>query len=396
MIRVALTVFAWLFFLDGVLSLGHASVLGTSRDVSVLVVLYSIVALLTFLAGLLLYGVCFFTPRMPKRIVVTATIFLLWAACMGFPLFLWTQGNTFFVVSIIQLLMGTAFLIYFHEHGTHWFSVLRNPAENRPKFTWKNFLLFVAANVVILPAFLVLWVVNLGVYSLQDSTAGFIQVRPSGIFIQERLFERDHHEVHLVGMMHMAERKFYDGLLAGLPPKEKSIVLLEGVSDRKHLMKGSDLGMRRLSRLLGIDAQSDSSFTERATAGLEAQKKGGDNDAIQYLRADRDISDFRPQTIACLKEVMALAASATLHELFTRLGNPDSPLTRAEDQKVMMEDILDGRNTFILSKIEESMPGYSHIIVPWGAMHMPYLQQKLLEKGFHEIQRTDHKAMAFF
>ncbi|MEO6055112.1 MAG: hypothetical protein ABIP97_13975, partial [Chthoniobacterales bacterium] len=79
-----------------------------------------------------------------------------------------------------------------------------------------------------------------------------------------------------------------------------------------------------------------------------------------------------------------------------KFRDPNSIFLRQENERILMDDILEARNQFILAKIEESAPRYDHVVVPWGAMHMPFLEQKLREKGYHEIQRTDRRAVAFF
>ncbi|MEO8205258.1 MAG: hypothetical protein ABI615_03700 [Chthoniobacterales bacterium] len=397
MIRLVLTFFCWLFLLDAVLSVAVGLAGAMQRHVRLLDILNGGVAEAAFLVSLVLYIACLFTPRLPKRFIIPATIFLAWAnLCLGFPLILWTQGHTILVLSVLQLLLGMGFLWWFHDREKGWFSAFANPAQARPRFTWKNLLFSAGANVVLVPLFLLFWIVGTSVYSIQDRTAGFLTVRPSGVFIQERLFERENQRVHLVGMMHVAESGFYDDILSSLPPSQKSVVLLEGVTDENEIMKGSDLGMRRISKFLGINSQTDSSFTKRARAGLEADPESTENDPIQYVRADRDISDFRPQTIACLREMSVLAASKTWGDFVKHFTDPKSPITREADMQILMDDILAGRNEYILAKIEESASGYDNVVVPWGAMHMPYLEQKLREKGFHEIQRIEHKALAFY
>lgn len=393
-IRGVLTFFAWLFLLDGVMSLILQGLQMKGGTGGWFTGPQLLMAMLAFGAALTLYAFSAFFTQVPKRIVVPAALFLLWTNfCGAFPLELWTKEHTGMILSGVQCAMGVWFLLAYR--GREQFFPLRNPAEHRPEFSWRSLTLYAVGNLALMPVLFVLFALNATVTTLEKTTAGFISVRPDGVFIQERLFEKEGRRVHLVGMMHVANSHFYDGIIERLPAKSKSIVLLEGVSDRNNVLKG-DLGMQRLGKLLGLKAQSDSTFTERAAEALEAEEKGEPSTSpVRYLRSDRDISDFRVETIACLREVGALGSAHSWRELLLRMQNPQSPLHRDQNARIMMEDILNGRNEFLFAKIEESLPAYDNIIVPWGAMHMPYLSQRLLEKGFREVSREDRKALAF-
>ena len=81
--------------------------------------------------------------------------------------------------------------------------------------------------------------------------------------------------MRLAGMIHVASREFYSSLLSGIDPAVPSVVLVEGVTDRRHLLGGKTLSYERLARLLNVTPQSNSVFSERVVAGLSGQKSQG-------------------------------------------------------------------------------------------------------------------------
>ena len=106
-----------------------------------------------------------------------------------------------------------------------------------------------------------------------------MRVHLDGIYLVERKFQSGDREVRLAGMIHIARREFYSSLLSGVDPAIPSIVLVEGVTDRKHLLGGRTLSYERLARLLNIAPQSDSAFSERVLAGLGRQESSGTDGA---------------------------------------------------------------------------------------------------------------------
>jgi hypothetical protein len=102
-------------------------------------------------------------------------------------------------------------------------------------------------------------------------TGGYVRVRLDGIYLVERKFQSGDREVRLTGMMHVADREFYSSLLTGIDPAIPSVVLVEGVTDRRRLLGGKTLSYNRVARFLNLTPQSDSIFSQQIAEGLDGR-----------------------------------------------------------------------------------------------------------------------------
>ena len=85
-------------------------------------------------------------------------------------------------------------------------------------------------------------------FSTQIEALTGLRAGPSGRYLPvERQFQSGDREVRLAGMMHVARREFYSGVLPASDPAEPSVVLVEGVTDRKRLLGGRTLDYGRLA-----------------------------------------------------------------------------------------------------------------------------------------------------
>ena len=108
--------------------------------------------------------------------------------------------------------------------------------NDAPAFTWKHFLLAGPVTVLAFGIFAAGCVAVGFSAQVESLTAGYVRVRPDGIYLIERTFQSGDREVRLAGMMHIARREFYSGLLPPADPAVPSVVLVEGVTDRKRLL----------------------------------------------------------------------------------------------------------------------------------------------------------------
>ena len=51
------------------------------------------------------------------------------------------------------------------------------------------------------------------------------------------------------------------------------------------------------------------------------------------------------------------------------------------DMNVLREDLLTKRNRRVTDCIAECVQTFDHVVVPWGAMHMPGIERTILEQG---------------
>jgi hypothetical protein len=57
---------------------------------------------------------------------------------------------------------------------------------------------------------------------------------------------------------------------------------------------------------------------------------------------------------------------------------------------VVLEDVLTRHNHHLLEALQVALMEYDRVIVPWGALHLPFVQRQVLEMGFEPTTRTHH------
>ncbi|MDB6170811.1 MAG: hypothetical protein JWL59_122 [Chthoniobacteraceae bacterium] len=358
---------------------------------------------LTVLFAATLYLAMHFTPRLSKRMLLAPTLWTFWNALGAFPASLYLEEKTALVIGIAQTLLALAFLFHFNDRSS-WQWTSREDARQRPFFTWRNFLLSTglsACAAVIFSALLL----HAGAFMIAKKTNGYVRIRPSGAFMEERRFQRTDKEVRLVAMVHIAQRDFYEEIANTLPENKSAAVLLEGVSDEGNLLK-KKFGYSNIAGALGLTSQSDSTFQKNARNGVaqpesaplpekETIRNPAISQEIAYVAADVDVAVFSPVTLHFLEALGNLLGSKTLSEALVVIQTPDSPLTNDAEAELVFADILDKRNEHLITEIEKALPAYDTLVIPWGAMHLPVIQAKLEKWGFKETQRFQRKAFSF-
>ncbi len=397
--------FLYGFCIDAVLSfwaeLYHIQT-GSFADIRMLI------AFSALMQGTILYVSLAFTRRLSFKLVGWPALFLLWANLTGcFPLPL------FYLKSAGLWLAGAQMLMAFILVGIAWHSQavasgpgFLDPAMGREGFTWRRFLHFAAVNVVFLPMLALATFLGSAVESIDKATAGYVRLRPSGLYVTQTSFAKNSHTVALDGMMHVADADFYQKIQWGVAGV-KTLVLLEGVSDENHLLAGG-LGMDKLAKYFGLNSQMERGEYRTTIDKMTAKEDAGEVAAdglvemdkeVDVRRADVDVKTFRPQTISYLKAVAMLYQS-------TQTGKLESFLKVMEDKKDVlqndrvvrgaMEDILTNRNTHLIQQIEKGMETHNRIVVPWGAMHLAGIEEYLRSKGFTEVNREEKPAILFW
>jgi hypothetical protein len=398
----AISLFWIAFFADGILSLADG-IAALAGGFSPLTAARSAVALVVLVGSLPMAGVVALTPRAPKRTLVPLILFTWWAGpAMAFPLAFWNVSHLAIGLAVLQVSLALAILSFFH--GARWnrpFAV-----NDAPAFSWRYLLLSGPATAFLLFVFAVASTLVGFSTQVESLTGGYVRVRLDGIYLVERQFQSGDREVRLAGMIHVARREFYSSLLSGIDPAVPSVVLVEGVTDRRRLLGGKTFSYERLARLLNATPQSSSVFSEQVVAGLGGQVSQGtdgtqsfersNGGGIDFKHADVDVETFHPQTIAFILAVVGLFQSTDFREFVSSLADPSSPIADESAQTQVMQDILIGRNRRLALEIESSLKDYRRIIVPWGAMHLPEIESWLRTHNFVEVDEVERKALGFW
>ncbi len=368
-------------------------------------------ALIAFSAvaqGLVLYVCMMFTRKISFRLVGLPAIFLIWAnltAAFPLPLFYLPQGGLW--LSAIQLLIAAGLIGWaWRSDGAGGGPGFVDPALHREGFTLRRLLVLGGINILLAPLLAAAALVSGALLSLEKATAGYVRIRPSGLYITQSSFLKQAHTVALDGMIHVADSAFYDDLKWGVAGA-RTLVLLEGVTDQDKLLSAG-LGMEKLAEFFGLKTQMETGQYSRTINQLMAKESAGDlaadgtitlDDSVDVRRADVDVNTFRPQTINYLKAAALLFQS-------TRSGRMEDFLKIMEDKKDVlqneqiakdaMQDILVNRNTHLIGQIEQGLSTHERIVIPWGAMHLAGIEEYLRSKGYAEIGRVEKPAVLFW
>jgi hypothetical protein len=402
-LRGAVTFFWLLFLTDGAFSfVDEATTLALgSSPLSGVRAAFALAVLAMSVPMAAIIGV---TPKAPKRVLVPPILFAWWAGpAMAYPFGLWKPAHLALVLAALQVLLALA-VWYFAPNLSGTRRALPIALTRTQAFSWR-YLLVAGPVTALLFLLLAASSVALG-FSTQIEllTGGYVRVRPDGVYLVERQFQSGDREVRLAGMMHVARREFYSGVLPSPDPADPSVVLVEGVTDRKRLLGGRTLDYGRLAKLLNVTPQSDSVFSNRVTAEMGKQASGGtagnlagaNGAGIYYKHADVDVESFHPQTIAFILAVIAIFQSNDLRELIELLADPSSPIGNEDAQEQVMDDILFSRNQRLVAEIESSLRDYRRVVVPWGAMHLPEIESWLRDHDFVQSGEVQRKALGFW
>jgi hypothetical protein len=364
------------FLLDSVFSLLDDS-LNLFFNLHLLSLMRGLVFFFAMLTAIVVYVLMGLTPMVPKRWFLPVTLFSPLVALAVIPLsiyhYSWIPWLAW-VFSFCQVIAAIGLLLWVRGGlKIRWPLVTANQLESRG-FSWRNLIAFVAVNLfVLLPAVAVYSLVcaSLAVNHFSD---GFMALRPGGFTVQVRKYIRDDGKtIQLFPMSHVADSDFYQKVSESFP--RNSIVLMEGVTDRQNLLTNK-ISYKRMAATLGLSEQHEKF----------APSQG------ETVRADVDVDQFSASTIGLLNLAMLLHSKGINPEtLLALLSYPQPPGFERE----LLDDLITKRNQHLLGEIRARLPESEHIIVPWGAMHMPQLAREIQKSGFHLTETRDYMVIRF-
>lgn len=325
-------------------------------------------------------------------------LLVVWAAFGCFPLLIYFNHRTVLVsVSIVQL--GVSAFVFFQVKriaGDSWF--LKPEYFARPVFKLKNTVWFAAANIALLPVvFFLLLIFSVHLY-LDNKTGGFMQVGSDGIYLQEKTYSRDGKTIRLVAMMHIGSKEYYEEMSRFLSGG-KAIVLAEGVTDKTGILKNS-LSYANFADFIGLDTQENMVISGKL---IEYEDLTAiEEDSVEFenepgiIRADIDSLDLSKDAIEFIENVSILFNNSdSIADGFGKYLSWYSENMTPEREEVILKEIVDKRNAVLLDYLDQALLRFDIIVIPWGAMHMPGLEQAILEKDFTVGERTSRLAVGF-
>jgi hypothetical protein len=245
---------------------------------------------------------------------------------------------------------------------------------------------FTAINLLLLPFVVVYTGLASTSYYLEQQTAGFLRLSPVGIYMSERSYHLDDKVVRLAGMMHIGKKEYYEDLAASMSAKG-TIILAEGVTDQDGLLE-TQFDYGELAGIIGLTSQEKMNLDANLVDldGLdEMGQKVGEQEKPDIALADIDLNRFDPKTVEFLNALgRALFGGKPLLEGLAEYNVWVNEHMTPEGVAGVMADILDKRNAVVIDSLVRSLVHYDTIIVPWGAMHMPAIEEAVLGHGFEQ------------
>ena len=330
------------------------------------------------------------TPRMPISVFVPLTLATFWLTFGAAPLPLWIPSYAGVEAArcLLQLAaVAVAFAVVRARNGGRgiW---LGDAEPDQPAFTWRHSLVF-AAGLATLGPVLVLGYAALSIATeIQVMSHGFVHVGLDGVSLDDRYYQRDGREIRLVGMMHIGDPERYRALTRSFA-RESTVVLAEGVSDEGGRL-ASSLHYGKAARAIGLAPQEN-------LESYLVEGEGPDATASEWpvvRRADIDASQFTPDTIETIRWASAVWEAEDLPTALRRIVEGARELG-PERSRAFFADVVDRRNEHLIGELERALGEYERVVVPWGALHLPGIEETVLSWGYVETSRVQHPLFAW-
>ena len=335
-----------------------------------------------------------FNRHLPKVILLPLFIWLFWALVGYWPLE--TIGGSYSQLYLAcgQLLL-VALLLKLNRQLNHKSLLFTHSQFAGPSFSGKTFLCFSLLNILVIPIALALISFSFVGNLIKTNTAGFVQLKPNGLYMTERIYQRGDKQIRLVGMIHLGEEEYYDDLITSISGHQ-TLILAEGVSDEGNLLT-ERFSYGKLAGLLGLTSQEGVHFPGKLIDAAELDEaKDKNQNTPDILRADIDLQQFDPRTLEVLNALAKyllnakspLAGYAAFNRWADEHFDPDL-------NSIVMTDLIAKRNRSVLSYLPKALTKYDIVVIPWGALHMQGIEKAVLKEGFQLKQSHNRLSIDF-
>lgn len=336
-----------------------------------------ILSIIAFLLALGVYVLMGLSPMIPKRVFLPVPLYVAAGLLAMFPALIYCPGRILqvdWVLSLGQVILGLA-ILHRLRGGFKFRWLIVEPGHLGDRgFSWLNLTGFLLVNVLgLLPA-TVAYAALCFTLAVDHYSAGFLAVHPGGLTVQVRKYVRnDGKTIQLVPMAHIGEADFYRKISKSFP--SNSIILMEGVTDRKRLLT-NEVSYKRAAKSLGLAEQEEEFAPTRG----------------ELVMADVDVEQFSTNTIGLLNLVMFFHAKGINAGSLLALTQY-SPPPHLQDE--VIDDLLRKRNQHLLDEIKARLPETENIIVPWGVAHMPEIAGEIQASGFRLDNSQEYTVIRF-
>ncbi len=361
---------------------------------NLIVGLHGMVGLLLMLLSVPVYFGLGLNRNLTKKIFIPLLTYLLWGLLDFWPLEPFI-GNTYALYAACGQLVLVLLTLRLIRHQNGESLLLTQSQFVGPGFSGGNFLRFCLVSLPLLPVVLLLLGYGLTSSLIEEYTAGFVRLKPNGLYMIEKIYGRDDKEIRLAGMIHMGREDYYDELAASFNAGH-TLLLAEGVSDEQGLLTGK-FSYGKLADMLGLTSQEQLQFPgrliEAESLDLPLSAAAGTPD---ILRADIDLQDFDPRTVEVLNAIgRYLLNSSSLSSGYLEFSRWAEQNIGPETNQILMDDLLLKRNQAVLSYLPKGLRKYRTLLIPWGALHMPGLEAAVKERGFVLLESRERLSIDF-
>jgi len=324
------------------------------------------VAWLAVMAGPGIYLLAVLFRCVPRAVFVPLALFPPLMLVLGLPLAYWLDWPNYGMTHVagFQVLLAAWGVLFVRRRtGGRWW--LRPEDLSLPSFSLGALLRMAAFTVlVVLPGSLGSCV-GLCERSLDRFTGGYVEVGLSGVELVERAYTRGDSTVRLLGMMHIGDEATYQAIADSLDDPD-TLVLTEGVSDEQGLL-GERMHYETVADRTGLVSQRP----------FDSYREG-----LRLRNADVDVSAMSERTQLTLRLTTTMFDADGLNlpallELIELSGE-----TTEADQELFWYDVIDLRNAVLIEHLEQAVLEAPVVVVPWGAAHLPAIEDELLSWGY--------------
>lgn len=337
----------------------------------------AIVSFFTMIIAILIYLLMGITPMIPKRFFLPITLFGPVVMLGMIPVSIYQFDRLpqiAWLISLCQVIFGLGVLAWLQGGFRCRWPLIPEERLGGKAFGWLNLSGFILANgFVVLPGVL-LYLAWCGSLAVDHFSGGFLAVRADRLAVRAKQYVRhDRKTIHLIPMTHIAESGFYEQISKSIPTN--SAILLEGVTDRKNLLKRK-LSYKRVAASLGLSEQQDEFVPAHGRS----------------RRADVDVEQFSKESIEFLNVATLIHTQGLTLEVLRELiqKSQDPRLT-----KQLWEDLLIRRNEHLLKEIQAELLQSETIVVPWGAAHMRGIAEGIQESGFQPANAQEYVVLHY-
>ena len=376
LLSILLSLCLGLFLVVGAVSVADDSLV-LLFGLHLLTMMSEILTFIAMLMAMLVYGLMGLTPMIPKRVFLPVILFYVAALLAVFPILIYYYDRMVqidWVLSFCQVILGLGLLWWLRGGLKFRWPIVEDKHLGDRRFSWRNLSVFLLLNVFVLLPAMVAYLALCAALAMDHFTGGFLALHPGGMTVQVRKYVRDDGKtILLIPMAHVAEADFYRKVSQSFP--SNSIILMEGVTDRKHLIT-TGTSYKRMAKALHLAEQHEEFKPSRG----------------KMVRADVDVEQFSTNTIDFINLVMFIHSKGMTPETVQKALQYSPP---PDFQKQVFGDLLRKRNRHLWEEIQARLPESENIIVPWGVAHMPGIAAEIQKSGFRLDESREYEVFQF-